>query len=561
MGTYLVHARRLVSSGTVLHALLVIPMVLIGACSGDEVATPAPTGETPNGSFELTVLHTSENHGKWEPFEPWGEPIQGGIARRSALVKNIRAKKANTLLLDSGDVAQGSLYFVVHQGRAARDLYNEVGYDAVGLGNHEFDLGPQVLADNFIDGANFDVLGANTDVSDEPALAGKVQPFVIKELGGDRVGLIGVMHDELSIISQPGPNVHNTAPVAAVIDAVAALQGEGVDKIIVISHMGYGADLQLAATVSGVDVIVGGHDHVMVGDPAELPTFLGAPAGPYPTVVDSPSGEPVLVVIAHTWGRFLGRLDITFDPAGRPTVWDGGLIFVDENVPQDPALVAKLAQLAGPLEAFKNTIIGQASLFLDGERETVRNQESNLGNLITDAMLSATANDNTEIALQNGGGIRASINPGDISVASIMEALPFGNQVVQFDLNGADIVAVLENGVSRVDLVDPGASKGRFLQVAGLRFTADLTAAEGSRVLSVDIGTLDSGFTPIDPDQTYRVVTNHFLFGGGDGFDVFANGSTVRGGEFLLRDLLMDYIEAGSPVSASVEGRITLITQ
>ncbi len=255
-----------------------------------EVVTEPPL------TYTLTVMHTSENHGHWEPFTPLRQPTQGGIAKRAVLVDQIRAEAANSLLLDSGDVAQGTLFFTLYGGVAARDFYNQLGYDAVTLGNHEFDLGPEALAANFVNDAEFAVLSAIVDVSDEPALAGSIDAYVILEVGGEPIGLIGVMHNHLASSSSPGPNVLNTDPGPAVEKAVSELTAQGVNKIIVISHIGFEGDLELAGAVDGIDVIVSGHTATLLGDADVLPEFLGPPDGSYPTIVDQSDGVPTLAV-------------------------------------------------------------------------------------------------------------------------------------------------------------------------------------------------------------------------------------------------------------------------
>ena len=189
---------------------------------------------------------------------------------------------------------------------------------------------------------------------------------------------------------------------------------------------------------------------------------------------------------------------------------------------------------------------------MDGEKEHVRTMETNLGNLICDAMLWKTADDNTQIAIQNGGGIRASAPAGDISMGKILEILPFGNTLVDLDLTGAQIIEALENGVSRIEDV-----KGRFPQVAGLRYTFDPRKPAGSRIVKVEVWDKASGqYVPIDPNATYRVVTNNFLFGGGDGYEVFKQGTNVFETGVLLHDAVAEYITTYSPVSPKVEGRI-----
>jgi len=499
------------------------------------------------GPITVTILHTNDTHAHLESFEPFKQPLQGGVARRYTLIEQIRAEGGNVILLDAGDVFQGTLYFNQYQGQADLYFMNAMGYDAMCVGNHEFDSGPAVLA-AFIDGAEFPVISANIDVSAEPTLAGKIPAYTVLDVAGEKIAVFGLTTEDTPILSSPGPNVIFKDPISSAEATVDELEAQGINKIIALTHLGYSRDLDLAAAVEGIDVIVGGHSHTLLGD-------MEGAEGPYPTVVTSPAGEPVLVVTAKCWGSYLGRLDVTFTAEGVVETYGGAPIFIDESIPENPEMAAKLAEYAAPIEELKATVIGQTAVDLDGEREHVRTMETNLGNLICDAMLWRTAADNTVIAIQNGGGIRASIPAGDVSLGQVLEVLPFGNTIVNFDLTGAEIVEALENGVSMVEEV-----KGRFPQVGGLRYAFNPDLPAGSRIISVEVwDPAQKAYVPLDLKATYRVCTNNFLYGGGDGYEVFATKArNVNETGLLLSDVLVEYIKAHSPVSPAVEGRITI---
>ena len=441
------------------------------------------------------------------------------------------------LVLDAGDVFQGTLYFNYFKGLADGEFMNDIGYDAMAVGNHEFDAGQEVLAD-FIDYVNFPLLSANLDFSGTPTLDGKVDPYIIFEFNGEEIGVFGLTTEDVAILSNIGEGITVNGIIETSEDIVAELEGEGINKIIALTHCGYEVDLMLADSVSGIDLIIGGHSHTKVD--------------PYPTFVTSPAGDPVAVVQAEDWGRYLGKLDIVFDENGVVDIFktEGELIFLDESIPEDPVTLAKLDVYAEALEEWKTTVVGQASVYLDGERPHVRTMETNLGNLICDATLERVESDGVEIAFQNGGGIRASINPGDVSIGDIISVLPFGNMIVDCDVTGQVIWDALENAVGKVEDVS-----GRFLQMGGLRFTFDSSQPAGSRIVSVDIGNINDGFAPIDLTATYRIAVNDFMFGGGDGFDFTSATNAIDTG-LLLSDALIDYFGLHSPVSAVVEGRI-----
>lgn len=500
------------------------------------------------GSITVTILHTNDTHAHLEPFEPFGSVMQGGVARRYTAIQQVKAEGGNVLLLDAGDAFQGTLFFNQWQGEEEAHFMNALGYQGMAVGNHEFDAGPATLA-AFIQMADFPVLSANLDVSSDADLAGLVEPYTVLEVGGEQVGVFGLTTEDAAVISSPGPNVVFYDVVESAQAAVAELEAQGVNKIVALTHQGYTADLVLAAAVDGVDVIVGGHSHTLLG------SMEGA-AGDYPTVVSSPAGDTVLVVSAQDWGKYLGRLDVTFTADGKVESYSGEPIFMDESVAEDAGIAAQVAEFAAPIEDLKATIVGSSSVDLDGERENVRGQETNLANLICDAMIWQTASEGTQLCIQNGGGIRASIPAGDVSMGQVLEVLPFGNQIATFGLKGADVWAALENGVSEVE-----EGGGRFPQVGGLRFTYDPNQEAGSRIVSVEVKNADGTYSPIDLNAVYQVASNDFMRGGGDGYEMFANNAiNPYDSGAVLADAVAEYITAFSPVAPAAEGRIAQVT-
>lgn len=496
------------------------------------------------GTYRLTILHTNDTHAHLESFTPSGEELQGGVARRLTVIEEVKAEEENVLLVDAGDAFQGTLFYNVWQGEEAGHFMDVLGYQAMAVGNHEFDSGPGTLG-SFVRSVSFPVLSANLDVSKEPELAGNIKPWVVLTIGGEQIGIIGLTTPEVPIISSPGPNVVVTDPAEAADAAVKELIAQGVDKIVCLSHLGYAEDQALAKAVNGIDVIVGGHSHVALG------SMEGA-AGPYPTVVTSPDGGKVLIVTAHEWGRLLGRLDVTFDGQGAVQGYAGEPIPITAAVPEDADVAAEVAHFAQRIDALRARHVGSAAVTLEGARELVRTQETNLGNLICDAILWKTAAEGTQICITNGGGIRASIAAGDVSMGQVLEVLPFGNQIATFGLKGADVVAALERGVSEVEAV-----KGQFPQVGGLRFSYDPAKPAGSRVTSVEVLGADGTYSPIDVNATYKLASNDFMRKGGDGYTMFAERAIdPYDAGAVMADAVAEYIAANSPVSPEVEGRI-----
>lgn len=534
-------------------------MALLGALA---IAALACRGAPPpRARLELTLLHTNDTHARLLEFDRYGSSCNpearaagecmGGVARRATMVRRVRAARPapNVLLLDAGDQFQGTLFYNRFKGREAQAVMRHLGYDAMVVGNHEFDDGPAVLA-RFVAGVDFPVLGSNVDAAREPALAGRIARSAVLTAGGQSVGVLGFVTEETVLMSQPGPTLRFLPIEETAAAVVAELEARGIDKIIALSHAGFERDQQVARSVAGIDVIVGGHTNTLLSN-----TAAGA-AGPYPVVVEGPRGEPVLIVTDYAWGKFLGRLDVTFDERGVASSWSGDPILLDAQVAEDPETLALLAPMAQELEAFSSQVVGSAAVLLVGEERVCRGEECNLGNLITDAMLEATASQGIEIALHNGGGIRSSLAPGKVTVGQVLEVLPFGNAASTFELAGVDLLAALEHGVSRAENLDNDGT-GRFLQVAGLRYAWSGSRPPGERIQRVEVRGQDGAWAALDPARLYRLVTNDFNRTGGDGFSMLRDRALHPYDQGrVLADILQDYLREHSPVDPRVEGRI-----
>ncbi|SCC21518.1 2',3'-cyclic-nucleotide 2'-phosphodiesterase/5'-or 3'-nucleotidase, 5'-nucleotidase family [[Bacillus] enclensis] len=495
--------------------------------------------EETNEDFDLSIMHTNDSHAHVE-----------GYPKLFTAVNEIRAEKENSLLLDAGDVFSGTLYFRQYKGLADLWFMNELGFDAMTLGNHEFDKDSETLA-NFIKEMNFPMVSSNVTVTGDadleplvkneigkPGEGGNIYPAMIKEVDGEKVGIFGLTTPDTAFISNPGENVVFEDAVESSTATINMLKEEGVNKIIALSHLGYSNDLELAEAVDGLDIIVGGHSHTVLEEPVVIE-----------------KEEPTVIVQAGEYLNLLGLLDVTFNSGGVVTGQSGEVLDL-ENYEEDAEALAKVQEYKAPLEELKSEVVGSTEVALDGERQDVRRKETNLGNLIADGMV-AKANEfvETYIGVTNGGGIRASIDAGEITLGEVLTTMPFGNQLVTLDLTGQEILDALEHSVSRVEGED---APGEFLQVSGIYFKYDVNKPAGERVWSVEVKTAD-GFQEIDPAQTYRVATNAFTANGGDGYDMFKQAKEEgRQTDLFLVDfeVFTDYLDQNSPVSPEVEGRI-----
>lgn len=507
------------------------------------------------GPWKLTVMHTNDTHAHL-----------ADAPRRATLVKQVREEAENSLLLDAGDVFSGDLYFTKWLGLADLEFMNYMGYDAMTFGNHEFDQGTGPLAD-FVSKAKFPIVSSNVDLTKDshmspllkapmkidagaPKTTGQagVYPYVVLNVNGHKVGVFGLTTEDTKETSSPGKDVVFKDAAASAAETVAAIEAEGINMIIALSHLGYNRDKTLANAVEGIDLIVGGHTHTKLDTPD--------------VIVDSLHGTPTAIVQANEWGKFLGRVDLAFDNKGVLMTGEGqlkgSLIPVNSSVTEDETAKNMLAPYNEELEVLKKQVIGKASVVLDGERSNVRAKETNLGNFIADGMLAkAKALKNADVAIMNGGGIRASIDEGDITMGELRTVMPFGNTLFVLDVTGQALKDGLENGVGGAKLTD---LPGKFPQVAGLRFKWDPNQPAGSKVYDVEIKS-GSGYTPINLTATYRLATNSFVANGGDGYASFAkaiaDGAYHEDLGYPDYEIFMEHVSTlGGTIAPTVEGRI-----
>jgi 5'-nucleotidase len=499
--------------------------------------------------YSLTILHTNDFHARFEPISKYDSSCSsedntegkcfGGWARLVSAVKDARARSNNSILVDGGDQFQGTLYYTYYKGKVAAEMMNGLQYDGMTVGNHEFDDGPSVLA-GFMDSVGFPIVMSNADVSGEPALAGKLMKSTVIERGGEKIGLIGLTPQDTPDLASPGKNITFTDPSDAVQGEVDKLTAEGVNKIIVLSHSGFVVDKLVAANTTGVDVIVGGHSNTLLSNTQERAVDT------YPVMVGNTA-----VVQAYAYGKFLGELNVTFDDEGNLTEAKGEPILIDGQVVEDETIVARVSELGLPLDEIRNKIVAEAAVVINGDSAVCRVQECSLGNLIADAMLDRVKNQGVSIAIANSGGIRASIDAGDVTMGEVLTVLPFQNTLSTFEVSGQTVIDALENGVSQVEEI-----KGRFPQVAGLQFSWDASVAPNEgRIQAVSVKDGDA-WVAIDPAATYKLVSNNFVRGGGDGYKMFITAENVYDFGPDLAEVLADYMADTGPVKPYTDGRI-----
>lgn len=487
--------------------------------------------------FSLTIMHTNDSHAHVEQYP-----------RLFTAVKKLRGENEHSMLVKAGDVFTGTLYFLKYLGQADLHFINELSFDVMTLGNHEFDRDSETLA-NFIKNMKFPMVSSNvraekdqalgphfTEEMGTPCKGGEIYPAVIKEYGDERVGIIGVTTQDTTFLSNPGEQVVFENPIEKAQETIDLLESKGINKIVVLSHLGYSLDQKLAKDVNGIDVIVGGHSHTAL----EKPVVIG-------------KHKPTLIVQTGGYLKSLGVLQVVFDKKGNITSHTGELLPL-EDYDEDPKAVEMLGKFKEPLRELSEKVIGRTNVALEGERTSIRFKETNLGNILTDAMVEkANESVKTHIAIHNSGGIRTSIPKGDITLGQVLTVLPFENSMVILNVTGEELWQALENSVSDVE-----AGEGKFVQVSGIKFKYDSNAPPGKRVWQVDVKT-DNGYEQVDLKKTYNVATVSFLADGGLGYTMFKKAKDEgRITELFIADfeVLASYLEKHSPVKPQVEGRI-----
>ncbi len=473
---------------------------------------------------KLTIAHTNDMHG----FFIEGDYDGMGAAKIASKVNELRNNNENFLFLDAGDAIQGNNLVTLSKGESAIKVMNAMKYDAMAAGNHEFDYGSERLKE-LVQMAEFPVLAANIKNEDGSDFLTK---YIVKEMDGFSVGIFGLATPETTYKSHP-KNTEGLIfvdPVESAKEMVNELEGK-VDVIVALAHLGVeGEDTseKLAENVNGIDVIIDGHSHT------ELP--------------EGKMVNGTLIVQTHEKTKNLGVIELEIKDG--EVVSKSASLFTKEeaaSIEEDATIKAIIDEVKAINEEIEAQVVATSPVELDGERENVRTGETNLGNLITEAMLDISGAD---VAFTNGGGIRSSIDAGEVTKGEVLTVLPFGNTVTAIEVTGADIKAAIENGISSYP-----EAEGAFPHIAGMTVTFDKTKEAGNRVVEIKVAG-----EALDEAKTYKLVTNDFLAAGGDGYTMFEGKKVI--GEFnALDEVLIQYIQEKGFDKAKTDGRIKDISE
>lgn len=492
----------------------------------------------------ITTMSTSDIHGHMTPYTPSGSAIEvGGSAKAAWLFQEAERRNPNTLILDGGDSPYNTDLANISLGQSSVDVMNAQDYDATVLGNHDFDYSFENLL-SLAERAEYAMLSANTYWKDG-SYPEQFAPYIVKEVGGVDVAIVGLTDDG----SKATTHFSNTQDIEfhdqweVGQDVVAKADAES-DVVILLSHL-HGANNDVPTKIDGIDMEIGGGNDI-----------FGRPLNIEDTVVVNPGGVGTCVNQTNLNVKDGQVLGYTFNQ-----------IILSSDVPEVEAVNEIIAGYQADLDAQMEEVIGQCASDIAWSSPLVRTQESPLGNLAADALRDYC---DADIAIQNGGGIRAGLTAGDVTVGDIFAMLPFDNKVTLVEVTGQTVWDALENGVSGYP-----ETYGQFPQVSGIHYTFDGSKPTGERIVSV---TLPDG-TPLDMDGWYTLACNDFMCGGGDGYTMFNVLNPEDGGDGngemavqelpgcklvyrtndYYRTVVSEYIKEQGTIAPALEGRITIL--
>jgi len=594
------------SSLVVFLALLLATIMPAAACTPSSPPA-APLTEITTSPLSMTILHVNDTHSYVTPHNVLLKiegkdtvATAGGYSLLDSAVEDIRSREKNVLLLHAGDVLEGTIWTPKFQGLADIDAMNAVKFDALTPGNHDFSKGVQEAA-ALVNRAKFPVLAANMDVSGEPSLSG-IRPYVISDLGGEKVGIIGLITPDTAFLSYPGKNISFLPASDAARKYIAELNRAGINKIIILSHLGYSDDVKLAKEVAGIDVIVGGHSATFMGGP-EFEQIGLKPEMPYPTEIVGPDGNKVLIVQAWESNQLMGQIKLDFDDSGRVISFSGQpFIFATNSFktedawgwsslcpcrPEYAQIMNAVAKVPGfkiywnspdmdaTLQPYVSQVSGELNTVVaTADQNLTRGLNKGPGPLIADAFLWSAKKVNTDVqfAVFDSYNIRSDILKGNILSNDVDMVLSMRQNLATMKVKGNLIKMLLEMGIdSHIKINDPPPC----FDIAGLKMTLDMNRKSGDRITSLQVRQADGSYADMNMDAYYTMVTTDYL--ADKGIQPLVNKVSWMGPlsdnikswlkDYLkytalnIRDVdaMADYLRAQKNVSNDIEERIVII--
>jgi 2',3'-cyclic-nucleotide 2'-phosphodiesterase (5'-nucleotidase family) len=426
----------------------------------------------------------------------------GGISSLAHQVNTLREEnKGHSVLIDAGDWAQGTLESHLDRGKTMLQVMKAIGYDAVEIGNHEFDWGRRHL-NNLIKDSGVPFIGANI-IKEDDSLLNEVKPYILKELDGLKVGIIGVLTDAMEEEGDPRKVAGLT--FAGVIDTTRKyadeLRAKGADIVIVTTHQSDEHDRELAQGVNDI-VIVGGHSHKQL--------------------MEKVNGN--IIVKSGTQGRQVGHLQLLLDGSDhRMLECRNSFIPITPDIEPDPAVEQVISAEVIKADRRKSRVVGEVSFDMPHDR--LKMEESVFGDFVVDAMRIGTGSD---IAMKVSSGVRDRLFAGKITFGDVYRALPGDYAAVSMDLTGAQIKKLMENSA---------VQNKNYMQVSGMNMDIDYARPPGDRVTTISLD-----YKPLDPQKTYRVTVDEISTTGSCGYNEFLKGKNIIYHR-SQRDLVLDYLQ------------------
>lgn len=468
----------------------------------------------------LVILHTNDTHSQIEP----NDKNLGGVLRRKALIDSVKNVYKHVLVVDAGDVVQGTTYFNLYKGEAEQRLMNELGYDLRILGNHEFDNGIEGLKSMLKESKS--IFLSTNYLFEDSLLRTRFAPYRIFNIEGKKIGFIALNINPQGLVSDGNYEgvIYQDAFTTANNVAKQLKEQYGVDLVVALTHLGYSDDVRLAELSHHIDVIIGGHSHTLVNVNDENSKL--------PHKVFNQDGNPVIIAQADKAGRYVGEITIDIDSKSIAT----NVISVDSRF--DKSVDADMKNIIASYKKGVDELMNQSVATIDMD---LKKEEASLQNFVCDMVYSQAKKlyaGKIDLAITNKGGIRCDLSKGDVSVGNVMSMLPFNNRIVILEVKGCDLQ----------DAFDVMASRGGDCVSAGVEAIIDSTT---KKCVSIKINGAE-----IDSSKTYILATIDYLADGGDYMTSLTNGRKISGGDKVLYDEMIDFIKTQNKVSPSLEQRM-----
>lgn len=500
---------------------------------------------TEQNLFSLKVLHTNDLHAHITPFNNAGEncsydTCRGGFARIKTFIDNKRKEDPELLLLDAGDRFSGTIFYTLNKGKNIATLMEKMGYDAMALGNHDFDDDLEEL-EKFEKTITAPIISSNVQFPIESTLNSNILQMVIIQRKNRKIGILSVLTQETKETCANADKITLLDETKIIKNLIRDLENKGINIIILLNHNGIEEDIMLAKKIPEIDLIISAHSHTLLSNDKSEDR-----KGPYPLTIKNDGEKSTLIVSAGIGGQHVGEINLLFDKKGNITSFSGNALPMDTSIQPDKETVQYISKIEKEIERTINQPIRRLTQKIPlTKSETFCSESCYMGEILTTALLKAaqTENRNVEIAFLNAGSIRSGATKGEMTFKHIAQIYPFDSKAIITKMTGKDIKKYLNHGLKKYERDD---RTNAFLHTSGLSYRF---SAESKQILSVK---LENG-NHLDDKKAYLIVMPSFLGKGGDGFPPVNTTETISFGS--INDILIRYFKTEKKLP-SFENRI-----